>query len=88
MSPSNDAATDDAHVVHDENKHHHEHAEDDHDHHQHHGKVVTSALDPEVEAKGVQAILDGLSEEEKKELVDENMPLRHLRAEKVCVVVD
>jgi hypothetical protein len=61
--------------------HHNDHDDEHHGHH--HGKIVTSALDPEVEATGIQAILAGLSEGEKKELVDEHMPLRHFRADKV-----
>lgn len=41
-------------------------------------------LDPEVEIKGVRDILAALTDEEKSELADANMPLRHFRAEKVA----
>lgn len=44
-------------------------------------------FEPEVEAKGVEAILAALTEDETKYLADENMPLRHFRAEKVSVSV-
>jgi hypothetical protein len=40
-------------------------------------------LEPDVEVQGVQDILKALSEEERNSLPDENMPLRHFRAEKV-----
>jgi hypothetical protein len=39
-------------------------------------------LDAEVEEKGVRDILEALTEEEKSQLADPNMPLRHFRAEK------
>ncbi len=44
-------------------------------------------FDPEVEAKGVEEILAALTEDETKFLADQNMPLRHFRAEKVSVSV-
>jgi len=40
-------------------------------------------LDPKVESKGVEDILAALTKDEKDELADANMPLRHFRAEKV-----
>ena len=46
---------------------------------------VTCQLDPAVEEQGVKDILAGLSDAEKEALADENMPLRHFRAEKVSV---
>jgi hypothetical protein len=39
-------------------------------------------LDVKEEEKGVKAILEALTDDEKEHLADENMPLRHLRAEK------
>ena len=44
---------------------------------------VSCKLDPTVENNGVKEILAGLSEAEVAALADENMPLRHFRAEKV-----
>jgi hypothetical protein len=43
-----------------------------------------SLLGVEIEEKGVQAILEALADEEKKEMTDTTMPIRHFRAEKVC----
>lgn len=46
-------------------------------------------MDPAVEAKGVQAILEQLTDQERTAMPDADMPLRHFRAEKVsllCVV--
>ena len=50
-----------------------------------------SLFDPNVEKEGVQAILESLTEEEKAQMPDPAMPVRHLRADKVrqklfCVV--
>jgi len=44
-----------------------------------------SLLGAKVEEKGVQAILNALTEEERKEIImkDTTMPIRHFRAEKV-----
>ena len=42
-------------------------------------------LDPAMEAKGVQAILAQLTEKEQKAMPDQDMPLRHFRAEKVSI---
>lgn len=43
-----------------------------------------SQLRVEVEQKGVQAILDALTEQERQEIMkDTTMPIRHFRAEKV-----
>ena len=47
---------------------------------------VTCQLDPAVEEKGVKDILAGLTDAEKGALADENMPLRHFRAEKVSLL--
>ena len=41
-----------------------------------------SLLGVEIEEKGVQAILEALADEEKKEMTDTTMPIRHFRAEK------
>ncbi|CAB9506381.1 SEC14 cytosolic factor [Seminavis robusta] len=43
---------------------------------------INCNLEPEVEAQGVKDILEGLTEEEKAALADDEMPLRHFRAEK------
>ena len=40
-------------------------------------------FDPEVEKKGVQAMMEALTDEEKAALADPAMPMRHFRAEKV-----
>lgn len=41
-------------------------------------------LDPDKERAGVQAILEALTEEERAQMPDPGMPIRHFRAEKVC----
>ena len=40
-------------------------------------------LDANVEIEGVQAIMEALTADEMKALVDPSMPMRHFRAEKV-----
>lgn len=40
-------------------------------------------LDEEVEKIGIQAMLDALTVEEREEMSDPSMPIRHFRAEKV-----
>ena len=39
-------------------------------------------LDAKEEEKGIQAILEALTDDEKEHMADEHMPIRHLRAEK------
>lgn len=43
-------------------------------------------MDPAVEAKGVQAILEQLTDQERTAMPDADMPLRHFRAEKVSLL--
>ena len=45
----------------------------------------TPLLDVDVETKGSAEVLAALTDEEKQHMPDENMPLRHFRAEKVCL---
>jgi hypothetical protein len=40
-------------------------------------------FDIETEVKGVQEILEALTDQEKEEMSDTSMPIRHFRAEKV-----
>lgn len=43
----------------------------------------TCDMDPAVESKGIQAILEQLTDQERAAMPDYDMPLRHFRAEKV-----
>ncbi len=44
-------------------------------------------LDIDVETKGSKEVLAALTDEEKRHMPDENMPLRHFRAEKVSLKI-
>ena len=43
-------------------------------------------LDANVETKGVQVMMNALTDEEKAALSDPSMPMRHFRAEKVSAI--
>ena len=43
-------------------------------------------FDEKTEREGCEQIIDALTDEEKMYMADPNMPMRHFRAEKVCIV--